>query len=110
MAQVKIEVYGGMNAAGGGCSCGCSSCSPSDVRSEYEAMKKNLLDQFGADNLTIEYIDTEAAGLSNYPAVEEVIKAGYPFPITVINDKPRWAGGMAADSIVQIVIDAINAN
>lgn len=109
MAQVKIEVYGGMNAAGGGCSCGCTSCTPTDVKAEYEAMKKTLLEQFGADTLEIEYIDTEAVGLSSFPQVEEVVKAGYPFPITLVDDKPRWAGGMPVDSMTQIILEIINA-
>lgn len=109
MTQVKIEVYSGMNAGGGGCSCGCSGCTPTDVKAEYEAMKKTLLEQFGADTVAIDYIDTEEAGLSSYPEVEEVAKAGYPFPITLVNGKPRWAGGMPVDSMTQIIIDTINA-
>ena len=109
MNKVKIEVYGGMNSGGGGCSCGCSGCTPTDVKAEYESMKKALTDIFGTDLLTVEYMDTDSQGLSNYPEIEKVVQAGYPFPITVVNGNPRWAGGMPIDSMIQIVTEALNA-
>jgi hypothetical protein len=108
MSIVKIEVYSRMSAGGGGCSCGCSGCTPSDVKAEFDAMKNKMVEQFGAETLEIDYIDTEGLTLVQYPEVEKVANAGYPFPITVVNGKPRWAGGMPTDSISQIIVEVIN--
>jgi disulfide oxidoreductase YuzD len=103
MEKVKIEVYGGINADGGGCSCGCTSCAPADAKAEYEAMKEVLLERFGEETLSLEYIDTGGVNLAEFPEVEKVVLAGYPFPITFVNGNPRWAGGITIDSITEIV-------
>jgi len=105
MENIKIEVYGGINSGGGGCSCGCTGCTPADAKAEYEVMKKELVDRFGETALSLEFIDTGGVNLAAYPEVERVIQAGYSFPITVINGSPRLAGGMPVDSIIQIVTD-----
>ncbi|MDD3269573.1 MAG: hypothetical protein PHX14_09645 [Syntrophomonadaceae bacterium] len=108
MNVIKIEVYGGINAGGGGCSCGCSSCTPADAKAEYEAMKKTLLDQYGEEKLSLEFIDTGDVKLADYPEVEKVIQAGYSFPITVVNGSPRLAGAISPDSVVEIITDLQN--
>jgi len=105
MENVKIEVYGGINAGGGGCSCGCTSCTPADTKAEYEAMKTVLVDRFGEASLSLEFIDTGGVNLGAYPEVEKVVSAGYSFPITFINGTPRLAGGIPIDSIIQIITD-----
>jgi len=105
MEIIKIQVYGGINTGGGGCSCGCTSCTPADAKAEYEAMKKELVDRFGETDLSLEFIDTGGVNLSAFPEVEKVIRAGYSFPITLVNGNPRLAGGISAESIIQIVTD-----
>ncbi len=108
MDIVKIEVYGGTNAGGGGCSCGCTSCTPADAKAEFEAMKKVLVNKYGEDSLNLEFIDTANAKLEAYPEVEKVVRAGYPFPITVINGSARLAGAISPDSIDQIITELQN--
>ncbi len=103
MNVIKIEVYGGVNVMGGGCSCGCSGCTPADAKAEYEVMKKALLDKFGEDPLSLEFIDTGGVDMGRFPEVEKVIRAGYSFPITLINGAPRLAGGISLDSISKII-------
>lgn len=105
MENVKIEVYGGINSGGGGCACGCSGCTPSDAKAEYEAMKQEVLDKFGNTGLSLEFIDTDNTDLTVFPEVEKVIKAGYSFPITVINGNPKFAGGISAESVIGIVME-----
>lgn len=108
MDVVKIEVYGGTNTGGGGCSCGCTNCTPADAKAEFETMKKMLFNKYGEETLNLEFIDTADARLADYPEVEKVIQAGYPFPITVINGSPRLAGAISPDSIDQIIIELKN--
>lgn len=105
MDKIKIEVYGGTNSGGGGCSCGCTSCTPADAKAEYEEAKTQLLQKYGEDSLSLEYIDTDGGQLAQYPEVEKVVRAGYSFPITVINGSPRLAGAVAFDPIVEIVTE-----
>lgn len=103
METIKIEVYGGINAGGGGCSCGCTGCTPADTKAEFEGMKKEVLDHFAEGILSLEFIDTDETNLGTYPEVEKVIQAGYSFPITCINGTPRLAGGIPADTIIEII-------
>lgn len=103
MDTIKIEVYGGINLGGGGCGCGCSTCTPVDAKAEFEIVKKNLLEKYTPEQLNINYIDTGGINLSAYPAVEKVIRAGYSFPITVINGTPCLAGVISLDSITEII-------
>lgn len=105
MDKIKIEVYGGTNLGGGGCSCGCTSCTPADAKAEYDEARTHLLHKYGEDSLSLEYIDTDGGQLSQYPDVEKVVRAGYSFPITVINGAPRLAGAVASDAIIEIVTE-----
>lgn len=108
MDKIKIEVYGGIYTGGGGCSCGCSSCTPTDAKAEYEEMEKALLKKYGEETLSLKFIDTGGVNLSAYPNVEKVIRGGYSFPITVVNGSPRLAGAISLESIVEIITDLQN--
>jgi len=103
MEKVDIKVYGGINAGGGGCGCGCTTCTPADARAEYEQMKQALLSKYGEEKISLEFIETGGVNLSAYPEIEKIIRAGYSFPITVINGSPRLAGAISAESIVEII-------
>ncbi|MDD3365180.1 MAG: hypothetical protein PHZ03_09385 [Syntrophomonas sp.] len=108
MDIIKIDVYGGINTGGGGCSCGCSSCSPADAKAEYAEVEKALLDKYGEETLSLKFIDTGGVNLSAYPEVEKVIRAGYSFPITVVNGSPRLAGAISAESLIEIITELQN--
>lgn len=102
MGTIKIEVYGGINKAGGGCSCGCSGCTPADARVEFETVRVALVEKFGPGTLEFEFIDT-GENLTNYPQVQQIIQAGYSFPVIVVDGNPRLAGGMPMDAMMQII-------
>ncbi len=105
MDIISIEVYGGINTGGGGCSCGCSGCTPADAKAEYEVMKKTMLEKFGEEALSLAFIETEGVDMSRFPEVEKVIRSGYTFPITSINGSPRLAGALSIDSIAEIITE-----
>ncbi len=102
MNTIKIEVYGGINTGGGGCSCGCSSCTPADARTEFEAVQEALVKKYGEGVLDFEFIDT-GINIQNYPQVQQIIQAGYSFPVIVVDGNPRLAGGMPIDAMIQII-------
>jgi len=106
MNIIKVEVYGGINTGGGGCS--CTTCTPADAKAEYEEMKKVLLNKYGEEKLSLEFIDTGGVKLAAYPEVEKVIRAGYSFPITVVNGSSRLAGAISVDSITEIITEIQN--
>jgi disulfide oxidoreductase YuzD len=106
--NIKIVVYGGTNTGGGGCGCGCTTCTPADAKAEYEIMHKELLSKYGPEMLSIEFIDTSGVKLSSYPEVEKIIRAGYSFPITVIDGSPRLAGSISVDSVIEIITELQN--
>ena len=108
MDIIKIEVYGGINVSGGGCSCGCTTCTPADAKAEYEEMKKILSNKYDGETISLEFIDTGGVKLGSYPEVEKVIRAGYSFPITVVNGTPRLAGSISADSIMEVISEIQN--
>lgn len=55
--------------------------------------------------MSIEFVDTDGAKLSSYPEVEKVIRAGYSFPVTVINGSPRLAGSISVESVIEIITE-----
>jgi len=68
-------------------------------------MKKELLVKYGAETLSIEFIDTGGVKLSSYTEVGKVIQAGYSFPVTVINGSARLAGSISVESIIEIITE-----
>ncbi|WP_054696986.1 hypothetical protein [Syntrophomonas palmitatica] len=58
-----------------------------------EKVSEDLKESFG-DQVSLKYIDADKEGLVNYPLVNKVLQMGYPFPITVINGEPKFAGGI----------------
>jgi hypothetical protein len=71
-------------------------------------MHKELLAKYGAETLSIEFIDTGGVKLGSYPEVEKIIRAGYSFPITVIDGSPRLAGSISVDSVIEIITELQN--
>ncbi|PKM78092.1 MAG: hypothetical protein CVU90_03445 [Firmicutes bacterium HGW-Firmicutes-15] len=66
-------------------------------------MEKALLEKYGAEALSLAFLDTGGVNLTAYPELEKVIRAGYSFPVTVINGTPRLAGSISTDAIIEII-------
>ncbi|WP_054696989.1 hypothetical protein [Syntrophomonas palmitatica] len=105
--KVKIEILNGTNASGGGCSCcpSAGSCGTNPYE-EYEAVvekvSEDLKEKFG-EQVTIQYINADQEGLGNYPLVSKVLQMGYPYPITVIDGEPKFAGGIMVPELVSSI-------
>ncbi len=67
-------------------------------------MKKTLLDKYDSQLLDFQYIDT-GDKLTEFPEIQRVISAGYPFPLTVVNGTPRLAGAISTESVTEIIED-----
>ena len=101
METISIKVYSGFNL--GECRCGCTALTPAQIKIEYQNVKQELLKKYGEHSITFDFIDTGGVNLSACPEVEKVIRAGYSFPVTVINGSPCLAGVISAYSIIAFI-------
>ena len=59
------------------------------------------------DKVEVKYIDVDKVGLDNYPTMNQVLQMGYPYPITLIDGEPKFAGGIMTTEIKQVIDEAI---
>ena len=109
--KVIVEILQGTTPMGSGCS-GCpasAGCAPSintgEIKKEIENLTKKLGEKFG-DKVEMKYVDIDEAGLEDYPVMNKIMQMGYPFPITLINGEPRFAGGIM-DTEIENSVEAI---
>lgn len=60
------------------------------------------------DKVEVKFVDVEKVGLDKYPIMTQVLQMGYPYPITLINGEPKYAGGIKINEIKQIVEEMFN--
>ncbi len=108
--KILVEILQGTTPMGSGCS-GCpasANCAPTiDIDKEIQDLTQKLKVKFG-DSVEIKYINVDEVGLGDYPVMNKVMQMGYPFPITLINGEPRFAGGIMDTEIensIQAIID-----
>jgi len=70
-----------------------------------EKLGEDLKADYG-DKVTVKFVDVDKTGLKEYPIVDQVLQMGYPYPITLINGEPKFAGGIMTPEI-KTVIDEI---
>ena len=87
--RVRIEVYGGTNPNS---ELNQSGKQATLELASYEDLVKELKKSFG-NSVAIKYIDADVTGIQN-DKCRQLVEAGKPFPITVINGEPRIVGGI----------------
>jgi len=65
---------------------------------ETQKLAGELGASFG-DKVEVKYVDVDKVGLDKYPVLGRVLQMGYPYPITLINGQPKFAGGILGDDI-----------
>lgn len=101
---ILIEVLNGTSPGGGGCSCcasagHCGTTPEEEIREMTDRLSDEMCQSFG-DKVEVKLINADEEGLSQYPMVSKVLQMGYPYPITVINGEPKFAGGIMIDDII----------
>lgn len=104
---ILIEVLNGTSPGGGGCSgCGsaghCSTTPEEETREMTVHLSDELKQAFG-DRVEVRFINADETGLSQYPLVSQVLQMGYPYPITVINGEPKFAGGIMQSDVITTI-------
>lgn len=88
-----------------------SSCGPTtDFSEEIEELSVKLAGKFG-DKVVIKHVNLDEVGFETYPIMAKVMQMGYPFPITLINGEPRFAGGIMETEIedsIQTILEEEN--
>lgn len=69
-------------------------------------MSEELTQAFG-DQVEVKYIDVDQVGLANYPVMNQVLQMGYPYPITLINGQPKFAGGIMTAEVKQAIEESL---
>lgn len=69
-------------------------------------MAADLKNIYG-EKVNVKYIDVDKVGLDEYPIMNRVLQMGYPYPITLINGEPKFAGGIMLDEVKQVIEDTI---
>lgn len=113
--KVLVEVLQSISPVSDSCNCsGCPSsttCEPTiDFKKETDELALRLKEKYG-NIIEIKYVDIDEVGLDEYPIMNKVLQMGYPFPITLINGDPRFAGGIMEteiDDSIQAILEEIN--
>lgn len=105
--QVLVEIIQGSNpasACGGwaGCAPATSCGSTTDYAELTEKLAQDLNKDYG-NKVQVRYIDIDKVGMKEYPVIDQVIQMGYPYPITLINGEPKFAGGIMQPEIKSIL-------
>lgn len=106
---VLVEVLQGTQVVSGGCNCstGCPSSSSCGGNTEnfedLTAEMANELKKTYGDKVEVKYVDVDKAGLDDYPLMSRVLQMGYPYPVTLINGDPKFAGGIMISEVKQSI-------
>lgn len=97
MGKIKIEVFGIKSESPlGGCDCG-GACGPTDVPTMGEMFSEfeNFIKASEVkDQVVVEFVDLLEDDLTGYDHAKPVIERGYKLPLTFINKRAIYAGGI----------------
>jgi hypothetical protein len=71
------------------------------MKDDAEDLGVTLKEKFG-DKVAVTFIDVISDEFENYPDIKEILDK-VRLPLTVINGKPRFHGGLAPDMITDAV-------
>ncbi len=71
-------------------------------------MAGQLKEAYG-DQIEVKYVDVDKEGLDKYPIMNKVLQMGYPYPITLINGEPKFAGGIMLSEVKESIAELIKA-
>ena len=107
-----IEILQGTQVATGGCNCSCdcasaASCGTTTDYAELTAQMTEELKKAYGDKVEVKYVDVDKNGLADYPVMNQVLQMGYPYPVTLINGQPKFAGGIMTIEVKQLIEETL---
>lgn len=102
--KVKVQVFGVRDgASGGGCSCG-GGCAPTMTMGEmYDEFVRFIKDSDINEKVETEFVDVIEDGLEGYVEALKLLEKGYGLPLTLINGKPRFYGGISNEMFYDVI-------
>ncbi|HEY5575657.1 MAG TPA: hypothetical protein VIK34_02950 [Clostridiaceae bacterium] len=89
-----------------GCSGGCSGCQTSKKTIEAFTELDQYLRMKGiGDNVSLNFIEADNEGMLSHEELRELMKQGFTLPIIVIDEIPRYYGGISKDLIYKDIIE-----
>lgn len=74
---------------------------------DLTAQMTNELKQAYGDKVEVKYVDVDQVGLDSYPIMNQVLQMGYPYPVTLINGQPKFAGGIMTTEVKQVIDETL---
>lgn len=97
--KVKVEIFGVKDYPAGGCSCE-GPCGPSRTMDDLYFEFVNFIKEMDKkDNVETEFIDVLEDDMSKYEYANKALDKGYGLPLTAINKRACFYGGISNDMI-----------
>jgi len=89
-----------------GCSGGCSGCQTSKKTIEAFTELDQYLRMKGiGEDVSLNFIEADNEGMLSHEELRELMKQGFTLPIIVIDEIPRYYGGISKDLIYKDIIE-----
>lgn len=62
------------------------------------------------DKVEVKYVDIDQVGTDKYPVINQVLQMGYPYPVTLINGQPKFAGGIMVNEVKELIAETLKEN
>lgn len=100
--KIMVTVFGENAPVSSGYGSDTPGCRPlKTMRDEVEELSRSLKEKFG-DRVAVEFIDVNSGEINNHPKIKEIVNR-VKLPITAINGKPRFCGGIALKTITEAI-------
>lgn len=96
------QISGGCDCSGGCPSAGSCSGNTGNIQEMTANMAHELQITYG-EKVAVKYVNVDESGLDNYPIMNRVLQMGYPYPVTLVNGEPKFAGGLMLAELKQII-------
>jgi hypothetical protein len=102
----KTDKDKGKDSGSSKCGGGCSGCPTSKKTLEAFVELGQYLDIKGAsEGVTMNFIEADEEGMLGHEELRELMKQGFTLPITVIDEVPRYYGGISKDLILKDILE-----
>lgn len=89
-----------------GCGGSCSGCPTSKKTIEAVRELEQYLGLKGmAGDVSVNFIEADEGGMLNHEELRELLKQGFTLPITIIDEVPRYYGGISKDLIMKDILE-----
>lgn len=71
------------------------------MEEQAEEVRNHLSKKFG-EKVNFSYVDVQSKGMKKYPGIRKIV-GRVRLPLTVINEEPRFQGGLSLEMIEEAI-------